>query len=230
MSHAPAAISYPVNEIFQSIQGEGWYTGVPAIFVRLQGCPVGCPWCDTQHSWVVDPAHQVTPDRVVNRSNASANWSSMQVDDILRSFAQHGYHARHVVITGGEPCLYDLNALSGALLTQGYSVQIETSGTSEILADDRCWVTLSPKINMKGGLPVLSSALARAQEIKHPVAMTRHIQELDHLLSRCKDADKKVICLQPISTQPRATALAMQVCIERNWRLSVQLHKYLQID
>lgn len=230
MSPAPVAMSYPVNEIFQSIQGEGWYTGSPAIFVRLQGCPVGCPWCDTRHSWVVDPDHEVPADRILNRSNASPNWSRMQVADVLHSFAQCGYTARHVVITGGEPCLYDLTELSVALLFHGYTVQIETSGTSEIRADERCWVTLSPKINMKGGLPVLASALERAQEIKHPVAMERHIQELDHLLARCRTVKEKVICLQPISTQPRATALAMRVCIERNWRLSVQLHKYLQID
>ena len=50
---------YPVNEIFQSIQGEGYFTGVPAIFVRLQGCPVGCAWCDTQHTWELAADKQV---------------------------------------------------------------------------------------------------------------------------------------------------------------------------
>ena len=57
---------YPINEIFQTIQGEGVFTGVPAIFVRLQGCPVGCPWCDTRHTWVVDPAREVGSREVLD--------------------------------------------------------------------------------------------------------------------------------------------------------------------
>ncbi len=44
-------MQYPINEMFQTLQGEGYYTGVPAIFIRLQGCPVGCSWCDTKHTW-----------------------------------------------------------------------------------------------------------------------------------------------------------------------------------
>jgi len=223
-------ILYPINEIFQSIQGEGFYTGVPAIFIRLQGCPVGCPWCDTRHTWMVSPERQVPTVQVLDRSNQSDCWASMSAEEILASLRQLGYQARHVVLTGGEPCMYDLRPLSRLLIEQGFRVQIETSGTHEILADAGCWVTLSPKIDMKGGLPILDSALHRAEEIKHPVAMEKHIAELDHLLARCDQGRGKVICLQPISQQARATALAMRVCIERNWRLSVQMHKYLDLD
>jgi 7-carboxy-7-deazaguanine synthase len=135
-----------------------------------------------------------------------------------------------VVLTGGEPCLYDLHELSSALLAAGYQVQIETSGTSEILTHAQTWVTVSPKIGMKGGLPVLVSALARANEIKHPVATERHIEELDALLATASLRPDVVIALQPISQKPRATELAMATCIARNWRLSIQTHKYLNID
>ncbi len=222
--------AYPVNEIFQSIQGEGYFTGIPAIFIRLQGCNVGCSWCDTRHTWYVDPAKKVAADQILDRSTASECWSSMTTEQICLALDQLGYSAQHIVITGGEPCLYDLRQLTRALLEQGHQVQIETSGSAEILADAACWVTLSPKINMKGGLPLLDSALHRAQEIKYPVAMEKHIHELDHILARCqKDADK-IICLQPISQQRRATELAIKTCIQRNWRLSVQLHKYLNVD
>lgn len=221
---------YPINEIFQTIQGEGVFTGLPAIFVRLQGCPVGCPWCDTRHTWVVDPALEVGSDAVLNRSNESECWSKMSAEAILASFERLGYRARHVVITGGEPCLYDLQALSTALVAAGYQVQIETSGTSEIKTHDSTWVTVSPKIGMKGGLPVLRSALERANEIKHPVATERHIEELDALLATATLRPDVVIALQPISQKPRATELAMATCIARNWRLSIQTHKYLNID
>lgn len=221
---------YPINEIFQTIQGEGVFTGLPAIFVRLQGCPVGCPWCDTRHTWVVDPAREVGGQAVLDCSNESDGWSKMSTEQILVSFQQLGYQARHVVITGGEPCLYDLQDLSAALIEAGYQVQIETSGTSEIQTHEQTWVTVSPKINMKGGLPVLVSALERANEIKHPVATERHVEELDALLATARLRENVVIALQPISQKPRATQLAMATCIARNWRLSIQTHKYLDID
>lgn len=221
---------YPINEIFQTIQGEGIFTGLPAIFVRLQGCPVGCPWCDTRHTWIVDPAREVGVQAVLDCSNESDGWSKMNTEQILASFQQLGYQARHVVITGGEPCLYDLLGLSTALIEAGYQVQIETSGTSEIQTHANTWVTVSPKIGMKGGLPVLVSALERANEIKHPVATERHIEELDALLATATLRPDVVIALQPISQKPRATQLAMATCIARNWRLSIQTHKYLDID
>ncbi|RUQ13518.1 7-carboxy-7-deazaguanine synthase QueE [Aeromonas dhakensis] len=227
---AVTKMHYPINEIFQTIQGEGVFTGLPAIFVRLQGCPVGCPWCDTRHTWVVDPAREVGVQAVLDCSNESDGWSKMSTEQILASFQQLGYQARHVVITGGEPCLYDLQDLSTALIAAGYQVQIETSGTSEIKTHERTWVTVSPKINMKGGLPVLVSALERANEIKHPVATERHVEELDALLATARLRDDVVIALQPISQKPRATQLAMVTCIARNWRLSIQTHKYLDID
>ena len=179
---------------------------------------------------MVDPAREVGSREVLDRSNESDGWSKMSTEEILGSFETLGYRARHVVLTGGEPCLYDLHELSSALLAAGYQVQIETSGTSEILTHAQTWVTVSPKIGMKGGLPVLVSALERANEIKHPVATERHIEELEALLATASLRPDVVIALQPISQKPRATELAMATCIARNWRLSIQTHKYLNID
>ncbi|MEW7864123.1 7-carboxy-7-deazaguanine synthase QueE [Aeromonas diversa] len=221
---------YPINEIFQTIQGEGVYTGLPAIFVRLQGCPVGCPWCDTRHTWVVSPEREVPSRQVLDRSNESDAWSAMSAVEIRESFQRLGYTARHVVITGGEPCLYDLRELSVLLLAEGFTVQIETSGTHEVLVHEEAWVTVSPKLGMKGGLEVLPQALSRANEIKHPVATERHIEELDALLHFATLRPDVQIALQPISQKKHATELAMRVCIERHWRLSIQTHKYLDID
>ncbi|EIW90139.1 hypothetical protein AGRI_02263 [Alishewanella agri BL06] len=220
---------YQVNEVFQTIQGEGRYTGTPAIFVRLQGCPVGCSWCDTKHTWTLDPELAITPDQLLAKRGDSPSWTGITPAALLALFQQQGYQARHVVITGGEPCMFDLTSLCQTLHAAGYSTQIETSGTFEIKAPPDTWVTVSPKLNMPGGYPVLPSALKRADEIKHPVAMQKHVDELVALLD-LHQLNGKLVYLQPISQQKRATELAIASCIKHNWRLSVQVHKYLGIE
>ncbi|APD85682.1 7-carboxy-7-deazaguanine synthase QueE [Alteromonas sp. Mex14] len=219
-----------INEMFETIQGEGAHTGIPSIFVRLQGCPVGCPWCDTKHTWEIKADLSVTPAAVINKGQESETYFISDEAALLAQFSMEGYVAKHVVITGGEPCMYDLRPLTKLLHDNGYSTQIETSGTFEVLCDARTYVTVSPKINMKGGYDVLVSALERANEIKHPIAMQKHIDELDALLSNVSSLEGKQVCLQPISQQKRATELAVKTCIERNWRLSLQTHKYIGIE
>lgn len=220
---------YKVNEIFETIQGEGNYTGTPSIFLRLQGCPVGCSWCDTKHTWEVQPELLIQLGDTTQKKADSDHWASSDAQGILALFKDRGYRARHVVITGGEPCMYDLNLLCELLHQHGYSTQIETSGTFEILAPKDTWVTVSPKVNMKGGYPVLTSCLERANEIKHPVAMEKHVEELKDLLQTF-DTTGKYIYLQPISQKAKATKLAIEACMANNWRLSVQVHKYLGIN
>ncbi len=222
-------MKYPVNEVFETIQGEGFFTGVPAIFVRLQGCPVGCSWCDTKHTWEALAENRVEIEQVIQVDGEIGRWAELTSLQLIAQFIAKGYSSKHVVITGGEPCMYDLIELTHDLTAAGFQCQIETSGTFEVKCDAKTWVTVSPKINMKGGYKVLPQALTRANEIKHPVAKVSHIEELDQLLTEI-DLDDKTICLQPISQLSRATELAMKVCIERNWRLSIQTHKYLNID
>lgn len=228
-----------VNEIFETIQGEGSYTGTPSIFVRLQGCPVGCPWCDTKHTWDVLPEKQVRADIILLKSADSPTYFKTSSNALLALLDEQGYSANHIVITGGEPCMYDLTELTSKAIAKGFSVQIETSGTYEIKSHADTWVTVSPKINMKAGMPILSQAMQRANEIKHPIAMQKHVDELDALLisenmptraTRNRDSAQALVYLQPISQQVRATELAVSTCIERNWRLSVQLHKYIGVE
>ena len=220
---------YKVNEIFETIQGEGNYTGTPSIFLRLQGCPVGCSWCDTKHTWEIQPDLLIQLGETTAKKADSDHWASSDAEGILALFTDRGYRARHVVITGGEHCMYDLDPLCELLHQHGFSTQIETSGTFEILAPKNTWVTVSPKVNMKGGYPVLTSCLERANEIKHPVAMEKHIEELKELLQTF-DTTGKYIYLQPISQKAKATKLAIEACMANNWRLSVQVHKYLGIN
>jgi len=222
---------YPINEMFQTIQGEGVFTGVAAIFIRLQGCPVGCPWCDTQHTWEQQPDQQVSLQQVLSKNGvASPAWAEVSAEALIEAMQAEGYTAKHIVITGGEPAMFDLRPLGEALEAQGYRLQIETSGTFELKLTDHTWVTVSPKLDMPGGYLVRPDCMQRADEIKHPVAMQKHIDALDNLLAQCPPKANTVISLQPISQRPRATELAIATCISRNWRLSVQLHKYLAIE
>lgn len=220
---------YPINEMFQTLQGEGFYTGAPAIFVRLQGCPVGCSWCDTKHTWEKIDNRQQTLIEMVNKSAESDYWAQADSDQLVALIAERGWTAKHIVITGGEPAIYDLLPLTSAFEQQGFQCQIETSGTHPILCSTNTWVTVSPKVNMRGGYDVLNSALLRANEIKHPVARQRDIDALDLLLSQLPPASQTLVALQPISCKPAATKLCIETCIARNWRFSMQTHKYLNI-
>lgn len=215
--------------MFQTLQGEGFFTGVPAVFIRLQGCPVGCSWCDTKHTWEKRPERRISLAEVLVKRGESDAWSGSSAEELLQQMTLQGYSARHIVITGGEPCIHDLTSLTQALEQQGFSTQIETSGTHEVRCSPNCWVTVSPKVNMRGGLAVLDQALQRADEIKHPVARERDIEALDALLARLDDDKARVVALQPISQKDDATRLCIETCIARNWRLSMQTHKYLNI-
>ncbi|EGU39545.1 queuosine Biosynthesis QueE Radical SAM [Vibrio ichthyoenteri ATCC 700023] len=214
--------------MFETIQGEGEFTGTPSVFIRLQECGVGCAWCDTQQTWSANPEDEVKLIEVLAKQGDSPTWCRISAEEIV-SLYQEKYNARHIVITGGEPCIYDLRPLTLAFESLGCTCQIETSGTSEVVVSDSSWVTVSPKISMKGRLPVLPSSLLRANEIKHPVGTQKDIDQLDELLDGLMISPTTVIALQPISQKERATQLCIDTCIARNWRLSIQTHKYLEI-
>lgn len=225
-----ATVQYPVNEIFESIQGEGRFTGVPSVFLRLQGCPVGCPWCDTQHTWPVASEDIISVTQLREKNAEAPTHASMSVAGFLDEYHKRGYQAKHIVITGGEPAMHDLLPLTTELLAQGWSVQIETSGTFSLTCHKEVFVTVSPKINMPGKFPILAKVMARANEIKHAIAMQKHVDELQALLLDCPVAEDTLIYLQPISQQARATELAVATCIKYNWRLSLQTHKFIGIE
>jgi 7-carboxy-7-deazaguanine synthase len=222
-------IQYKINELFETIQGEGSFTGQPSIFIRLQGCPVGCSWCDTKHTWEIELSDEVSQNIMLAKAEETSQWAAMTVEKILALVKEKGFQAKHIVITGGEPCMEDLTPLCDAFEQLGYSTQVETSGTFEINVSKKCWVTVSPKVNMRGGYPILNSAMMRADEIKHPIATEQHVNDLKELLAEHK-VKNTPIYLQPISQKPRATELAIATCIANNWRLSVQVHKYLGIE
>lgn len=109
-----------VNETFLSLQGEGYFTGTAAFFLRLSGCNLRCPFCDTQHQ----------------------SYTEMSEDDIVVEASRH--KPRHIVITGGEPALQLTESLVDKLHAAGFFIQVETNGTLP-LPEGIDWVTCSPK-------------------------------------------------------------------------------------
>ena len=130
--------SYHVNEIFYSLQGEGFWTGRPAVFVRFSGCNLKCPFCDTVH----------------NRSKVYTLDSLCEKVD--------GFNCNFVVLTGGEPSLSVDDSLVEALHKRNKFLAIETNGTQK-LPENIDWITLSPKDAFVGNGKVI---LERANELK----------------------------------------------------------------
>lgn len=140
--------SLPVVETFHSLQGEGLHAGRSAFFIRLAGCSVGCPWCDTRHSWELE-AH---PRR-----------SLAELADEVAQAAGSG--AAFAVVTGGEPLEHDLGPLCEAMeaATDGLPLHLETSGVSPLPLSGRfAWITLSPKRHR----PPSPELLAACDELK----------------------------------------------------------------
>lgn len=219
--------SIKVNEVFETIQGEAAFTGSPSVFLRLQGCPVGCGWCDTKHTWDVLPENEVSQADIIAKTDDSPQYFVSDAKSIAEMVA-NSYQAKHVVITGGEPCMIDLTELTTELLERGLRVQIETSGTFEIKVHPDAWVTLSPKINMPGGLPVLDSSYDRANEIKYPVGNERDISVVIEQVAQ-HARPTKLLWLQPLSQSKKATDICIAAATLLDARVSIQTHKFIGI-
>ncbi len=231
---------YPINEFFCSIQGEAFYTGTPSFFIRFQGCPVGCNFCDTKYTWDLNKSYETknidlieSKKNIPNIENFGTKLFKYFEIFELRSICIKN-KPNHIVFTGGEPCIYNLRAITKELNDfrpsnrfYRFSTQIETSGTFEINCDPNTWVTLSPKINKK--YKVLESSYKRANEIKYPIGKQKDINDLMEILEKHKIANDIKIWLQPLSQNKKATQLCIENAIKYNFKLSLQTHKYLNI-
>tara|TARA_R100000329_G_scaffold126302_1_gene104889 strand:- start:3864 stop:4538 length:675 start_codon:yes stop_codon:yes gene_type:complete len=214
-----------INEIFETIQGEGTQTGTASVFVRLQGCDVGCAFCDTKHTWADDTGSVKKLDYILNKNMDTEHWCWLQNFDLYQ-LINNKFKAKHIVFTGGEPCLYDLTRATNYFIQGKYTCQIETSGTEEIKCNPKTWVTVSPKINMSGGKKLIPSAIERANEIKMPIGKQKDIDILKDFIKDYQIKDKSIY-LQPLSQSKKATELCVQSCIDYNWKISIQTHKYI---
>ncbi len=216
-----------VNEVFETFQGEAQWTGTPSVFVRLQSCGVGCPWCDTKNTWQVHVDKQISVAAMFAKERDADTYAKMTAEQLALEIASR-FVARHVVITGGEPALYDLTEFSDLLRASGYRVQLETSGTQPIRINDAAWVTVSPKIDMPGGFKVRADAMRRANEVKMPIGKASDVDKLDELL-RDIGFVPELVWLQPLSQSEKATKTCVEIATARNWRISVQVHRYLGV-
>jgi len=194
----------PVMEHFYTIQGEGYYSGSAAYFIRLAGCDVGCFWCDVKESW---------------ETENHPTYNIQEILDFVKSSS-----TKTVVVTGGEPLMHDLSELTEALQSNNLRTNIETSG-SWPLNGYWDWICVSPK---KFKAP-LESVLKKANELKIVVFNKSDFAWAElHQQKISKDCK---LYLQPEWDKSGEMLPEILNYIKANpqWRISLQTHKYMQI-
>ena len=196
-----------VNEIFYSLQGEGRFTGTPAIFLRLSGCNLACPFCDTSHSEA----------------------TCMTLEEIISMLSC--YPARHLVVTGGEPAMQLTAEVIDWLHRQGYFIQVETNGTLS-LPTGIDWVTCSPKTDRVacGHVDELKLLFMGDGDDERRIA---RFDSLD-VESRCLQPCDHTLTIRDGEAAARRNLATLAGCIayvklHPRWRLSLQTHKLLDI-
>lgn len=193
---------YKINEIFYSIQGEGYNAGSAAVFIRFSGCNLACPFCDTQHK----------------------EGTLMTTEDICNEIRQ--YPTLLVVLTGGEPALYIDDELCSAIHAMGKMIAIETNGTVPITAPiDH--ITCSPKFEFCD-TPSAKLHITTCDELKvvftgsNDMTLYEDITAHSYYLQPCDTGN-------PEENQ-RITQAALQYVLDHpKWSLSLQLHKILNV-
>lgn len=191
-------------ESFYTLQGEGFWQGHAAYFIRLAGCDVGCVWCDVKESWQASGHPQVPVKDIVSGADSAKS-------DIA-------------VITGGEPAMYDLSDLTAQLIAKGFKTHIETSGVHPVTGDWH-WICLSPK-KFK---PAAEGIHERAQELKVVV-----YNKTDFKFAEEHAARVSIDCqlyLQPEWGRVNQVLPLIVEYVKENpqWKVSLQAHKYMNI-
>jgi organic radical activating enzyme len=191
-------------EAFYTLQGEGFHQGKAAYFIRLAGCDVGCVWCDVKESWDEELYPLQTIEEIVNKAKQNP--------------------ARLAVITGGEPTLHNLEKLTAALKSEGFSTNIETSGSSP-LTGKWDWICLSPK---KFKAP-LEEILDKANELKIIIFNKSDFQWAEKYAAKVS-SDCKLYLQPEWSKSEKVNPLIIDYIKENpKWELSLQIHKYINV-
>lgn len=191
-------------EEFYTIQGEGFYQGEAAYFIRLGGCEVGCVWCDVKESWDVN-AHPAVP---VNAIAAHARESGANI----------------AVVTGGEPLMHNLDALTGELKAAGLRTNIETAGVYPVTGTWD-WICLSPKKFMAPHTSVPPLANELKVVIYHKSDFAWAEEYAARVSAQCE------LFLQPEWSRADEVIpmIVEYVKAHPRWKVSLQLHKYMNI-
>lgn len=194
----------PLMEEFYTIQGEGFNTGKAAYFIRIGGCDVGCHWCDVKESWDAN-IHPLTP--VGNIIDNVKTWK-----------------ADSVVVTGGEPLIYNLNELTSLLKQNNIRTFIETSG-SYALSGEWDWICLSPKKT----LPPLDDIYKKANELKVIVFNQHDFKWAEE--QAAKTGPDCYLYLQPEWSKHSQLLPQIIDYVKEHpkWMISLQTHKYMNI-
>lgn len=227
----PRQDAYYVNNVYPSIQGEGSKTGIPMVVVRLQGCDVGCSFCDTKETWANGDVKAAAP-RLKEALGVNEKFAVVNARDLADEVNRTWPNIHWIMLTGGEPAQQDLRALVQAFHFYGKKISIETSGTALgwrwVTDDERPdHIVVSPKLDMPGGKAFHPEIMRFVHELKWVVGKKTDIAALMKFLygpipamTGCE------ICLQPISQNDKATDLCAKACMQYGFRLSVQVHKY----
>lgn len=193
----------PLMEEFYTIQGEGFHTGKAAYFIRVGGCDVGCHWCDVKESWNAD-LHPAT--------------STLQIVENAKKYANT------VVITGGEPLMWNMDYITNALKQEQIKIHIETSGAYS-LSGKWDWICLSPK---KTKLP-LKNIYPVANELKMIIYNKNDFKFAEEHAAKVNQNCE--LYLQPEwSNREKMTPLIVEYVMQNpQWKISLQTHKYLNI-
>ena len=194
----------PLVEEFFSIQGEGFHTGKAAWFIRLGGCDVGCSWCDTPFSWNADLHQMIDTDTIIEKALNSG--------------------ADSVVVTGGEPLMWNLDYLTSGLKKNKISTFIETSGTCPV-SGKWDWICLSPKKNVPPGEEICRIA----DELKVIIEDNNDLEWASKY--RMLVSTKCRLYLQPEWSRFEKIIPDIVEFVKKNpvWRISLQTHKYMHI-
>ena len=193
----------PLMEAFYTIQGEGFYKGSAAYFIRLGGCDVGCHWCDVKESWDSD-IHPPT--------------------DIVNIVNEAKIHSKIVVVTGGEPLMWNMFPLTKLLNVNNIKTHIETSGAYE-LTGDWDWICLSPKKNKNP----LNEIYKKANELK---VIVYNLNDLQFAEKQSEKVNNDcILYLQPewSKRDEMIPIIVDYVMKNTKWKVSLQTHKYLNI-
>lgn len=199
-----SSITYPVMEHFYTIQGEGAFTGYPAYFIRLGGCDVQCWWCDVKDSWDAEKHPRISVSDLL--------------DEVLNS------ECKMVVITGGEPTIHNLAALTQALHQHGIRTHIETSGSSP-LTGELDWVTLSPK---RFNEP-LESVYPFVDELKVVVLRKKDFEFAELHAERCPEGARLLLQPEWDNQEDSLPMIIDYVKSHPKWSISLQTHKFMGV-